>query len=132
MKLLFDSSSIINLCAREKIDELLEGVTLSLAFYEIGNAVWRQVHLHKALTQVEGGRALGAVVEVLKKMGEIRVEDASAILDIAVGEGLTFYDASYLHVAIKKETALVTDDEKLNHVAEKYVQTVTSEELNRF
>ena len=130
MKFLFDSSSIINLCAREKIEELLEGVTLSLAFYEIGNAVWKQVHLHKALTQEEGGRALDAIVELLKKMGEIRIEDASAVLSIAVGEGLTYYDASYLHAAIREDATLVTDDETLNHVAGKYVQTMTSGELS--
>ena len=130
MKLLFDSSSIINLCAREKIEELLEGVTLSLAFYEIGNAIWKQVHLHKALTQEEGGRALDAIVELLKKMGEIRIEDASAVLSIAVGEELTYYDASYLHAAIKEDATLVTDDESLNHVAGKYVQTMTSGELS--
>ena len=132
MKLLFDSSSIINLCAKKQIDKLLEGWTLSLAFYEVGNAVWKQVHLHKALTPEEGGRALDALVEVLKKMREVRVEDASAILNIAVREGLTYYDASYIHAAIKKGTTLVTDDKKLHSIAEKYVETITSEELNRF
>lgn len=132
MRLLFDSSSIINLCARGKIDELLEGVTLSLAFYEVGNAVWKQVHIHEALTQEEGGRALDAIVELLNRMGVILVEDASAVLDIAVGEGLTYYDASYLHAAIREDATLVTDDETLNHVAGKYVQTMTSGELNRF
>ena len=46
---LFDSSAIINLCGERKIDPLLEGKTLSLAFYEVGNAVWRQVHVHKSI-----------------------------------------------------------------------------------
>lgn len=132
MKLLFDSSSIINLCAKKQIDKLLEGWTLSLAFYEVGNAVWKQVHLHKALTPEEGGRALDALVEVLKKMREVRVEDASAILNIAVREGLTHYDASYIHAAIKNVTTLVSDDKKLHSIAEKYVETITSGELNRY
>ena len=131
MKLLFDSSSIINLCTRRKIDELLEGWTLSLTFYEVGNAVWKQVHLHRALAPEEGASALNALVEVLKKMKEVRVEDASAILDIAVGEGLTYYDASYIQAAIEEDTTLVTDDEKLNHIAKKYVRTITSEEPTR-
>lgn len=131
MKLLFDSSSIINLCAKKQIERLLEGWTLSLAFYEVGNAVWKQVHLHRALTPEEGGRALDALVEVLKKMREIRVKDASAILNIAIREGLSYYDASYIHAAIKEDATLVTDDIKLHSVAEKYVETRTSRELNR-
>ena len=36
---LYDSSAIINLCGETKIDKLLEGWTLNLAFYELGNAV---------------------------------------------------------------------------------------------
>jgi predicted nucleic acid-binding protein len=131
MKLLFDSSSIINLCAKKQIEELLNGWTLNLAFYELGNAVWKQVHLHKALTPEEGSGALDALTEVLRKMREAPIEDASAILNIAVREGLTFYDASYIHATIKNGATLVTDDEKLRSTASKHVETITSEELNR-
>jgi len=130
MKPLFDSSSIINLCTERKIERLLEGYTLNLAFYELGNAVWKQVHLHKALTQEEGGEALAALTEVYGQMRELHVEDASSILNIAVEEGLTYYDASYIHAAIKNDAVLVTDDRKLHTAASKYVETTTSEELN--
>jgi len=132
MKLLFDSSSIINLCIERKIERLLEGWTLNLAFYGLGNAVWKQVNLQKTLTPEEGGEALNALIEVLKNMREIRVEDAFSILNMAVEEGLTYYDASYIHAAIKNGATLVTDDKKLHSIAKKYVKTITSEELNRF
>ena len=130
MKPLFDSSSIINLCSERKIERLLEGYTLNLAFYELGNAVWKQVHPHKALTQEEGGEALAALTEVYGQMRELPVEDASSILNIALEEGLTYYDASYIHAAIKHDAVLVTDDIKLHTAASKYVETTTSEELN--
>ena len=130
MKHLFDSSSIINLCSERKIERLLEGCTLNLAFYELGNAVWKQVHLHKALTQEEGSEALAALTEVYGQMRELQVEDASSILKIAVEEGLTYYDASYIHAAIKNDAVLVTDDKKLQTAASKYVETATSDELN--
>ena len=130
MKTLFDSSSIINLCSERKIERLLEGYTLNLAFYELGNAVWKQVHLHKALTQEEGGEALAALTQVYRQMRELHVEDASSILNIAVEEGLTYYDASYIHAAIKNDAMLVTDDRKLHTAASKHVKTTTSEELN--
>ncbi len=130
MKHLFDSSSIINLCSERKIERLLEGCTLNLAFYELGNAVWKQVHLHKALTQEEGSEALAALTEVYGQMRELQVEDASSILKITVEEGLTYYDASYIHAAIKNDAVLVTDDRKLQTAASKYVETATSDELN--
>ena len=130
MKLLFDPSSIINLCTERKIERLLDGCTLNLAFYELGNAVWKQVHLHKALTPEEGSEALAALTEVYDQMRELPVEDASSILNIAIEEGLTYYDASYIHAAKKNEAMLVTDDRKLHTAATKYVETTTSEELN--
>jgi len=130
MKLLFDSSSIINLCTERKIERLLGGSTLNLAFYELGNAIWKQVHLHKALTREEGGEALAALTQVYGQMRELPVEDASSILTIAVEERLTYYDASYIHAAKKNEALLVTDDKKLHTAASKYVETTTSEELN--
>lgn len=130
MKRLFDSSSIINLCSERKIERLLEGCTLNLAFYELGNAVWKQVHLQKALTQKEGSQALTALTEVYRQMRELHVEDTSSILNIAVEEGLTYYDASYIHAATKNDAVLVTDDKSLQTAASKYVETATSEELN--
>ena len=130
MTYLFDSSSIINLCSERKIERLLDGCTLNLAFYELGNAVWKQVYLHKTLTQEEGGIALAALTDAYGQMRELFVEDASSILNIAVEEGLTYNDASYLHTAIKNEATLITDDRKLRTTASKYVETSTSEELN--
>ena len=130
MKHLFDASAIINLCSDQKIERLLEGGTLNLAFYEIGNAVWKQTHQKKTLTLEEGKEALAALTEVYNQMREITVEDISSILTIAVEEGLTYYDASYIHAAIQNNAALVTDDRKLNTAASKYVETNSSEELN--
>ena len=130
MKPLFDASSIINLCSERKIERLLEGSTLNLAFYELGNAVWKQTHIHKTLTQEEGGEALAALTEVYRQMRELIVEDAISILTIAIEEGLTYYDASYIHAAIKNDAVLVTDDRKLHTAASKHVETKTSEELN--
>lgn len=50
---LFDSSAAVNLCREKKIDKLLEGWTLNLAFYELGNAVWKQANVHKTITTDE-------------------------------------------------------------------------------
>ena len=126
---LFDSSAIINLCGERKIDPLLEGKTLSLAFYEVGNAVWRQVHVHKSITREEGDLVLDSLMEVVRRMEKIEVERPLEILRIAVEENLTYYDASYLQAAIEKDLTLITDDKKLYVAGKKYIETLKSDEI---
>ena len=128
-KLLFDSSVIIALCDRGNIDRLLEGWTLDLAFYEVGNAVWKQVYVHRTLTTDEGNISLDALTEVVKNIRKAPVKEPLEILKIAVAEGLTYYDAAYLYAAIRNGKTLVTNDEKLCTSAQKYVETATSSEL---
>ncbi len=53
-------------------------------------------------------------------------EEGREILRLAEREGLTYYDASYLYMAIKCKLALVTDDEKLLEKAKKYVEAFKS------
>jgi len=125
----FDSSAIINLCGERKIDPLLEGKTLSLAFYEVGNAVWRQVHVHKSITREEGDLVLDSLMEVVRRMEKIEVEKPLEILRIAVEENLTYYDASYLQAAIEKDLTLITDDKKLYVAGKKYIETLKSDEI---
>ena len=127
-RLLFDSSAIISLCSRKKLDKLLEGCTLNLALYELGNAVWRQVCLRKALTLEEGKMALDGLILVVGRLKKAP-DSSQGILELAVKEGLTYYDASYLHAAIQSNMVLVTDDEKLSSIAKKFVETLKSDKL---
>lgn len=126
MRNIYDSSAIINLCAKKNLDWLLEGETLDLAVYEAGNAVWRQVHLRKTLTREEGEKALTVLTETINNMKTAAIHDTTAVLNIAIEEGITFYDASYLHAAVKNNLTLVTDDERLSSAARRYVKTASS------
>ncbi|PSN83720.1 hypothetical protein B9P99_00865 [Candidatus Marsarchaeota G1 archaeon OSP_B] len=72
MNYLFDSSAIIALVERKKLDELLEGYTIELAFYELGNAVWKQVHLYKTLSTDDAKITLDALISVFNKMHKIQ------------------------------------------------------------
>jgi predicted nucleic acid-binding protein len=123
---IYDPSAIINLCAKKNLDRLLEGETLDLAVYEAGNAVWRQVHLRKTLTREEGEKALTVLTETINNMKTAAIQDTTAVLNIAIEEGITFYDASYLHAAVKNNLTLVTDDERLSSAARRYVKTAFS------
>jgi len=126
---LLDSSAIINLCGEKKIDKLLDGRTLNLAFYELGNAVWKQVYVHKTITVNEANTLLDPLIEVFRKLRKPETEDALETLKIAVKESLTYYDASYINAAMENGLTLVTDDEQLYRMSKKYVKTVTSDEL---
>jgi predicted nucleic acid-binding protein len=130
MSYLFDSSAIINLSSEKKAEKLLKGATMSLAFYEVGNAIWKQqVHLKGSFTKEEGSKALTALARLLKQMKEASVKYEAAALIIAVEEGLTYYDASYIQAAIDNALILVTDDAELLSKGKRYVETQASAEL---
>ena len=56
----------------------------------------------------------------------MEIEDPQEILKIAVKENITFYDATYLYMAMKNSLTLVTDDEKLYITANEYVKAIKS------
>jgi len=126
---LFDSSAIINLCGEKKTDKLLNGWTLNLAFYELGNAVWKQVYLHKKITVNEANTLLDTLTEIFRKLRKPETEEALETLKIAIKESLTYYDASYIHAAMENGLTLVTDDKQLYTTSKKYIKTVTSDKL---
>lgn len=126
---LFDSSAIINLCGQKKIDKLLEGWTLNLAFYELGNAVWKQARVQKTITANEANTVLDTLTEIFRRLKKPQTEDASETLKIALKENLTYYDASYINAAMENDLTLVTDDNQLKNVSKKHVKTTTSNEL---
>jgi len=123
---LLDSSAIINLAWEKKFDPLLEGKTITLAVYEVGNAIWKQVSLRESITKEEGEFIFKSLVRTMNEMEIIILKDHEHILDLAIGEGITYYDASYIQAAIQSESRLVTDDKKLASAADKYVETSNS------
>jgi predicted nucleic acid-binding protein len=128
MILLFDASAIINISSRGEVEKF-QGYTSNLAIYEIGNAIWKQVYQRKKLSMEEGIKALDVLHEVLENLEKLEVSEPEEVLKMAVNEGLTFYDASYLHLAVKNDLTLVTDDEMLYRIAEKYVRVLKSRDL---
>jgi predicted nucleic acid-binding protein len=133
---LFDASSIFTLIRELKGDApdiLLEGSTISLAFYEIGNALWRECFLLKKINAEKTEILLQAAYEILEQMDVVTFDDqpqASDIFSKACDFNLTFYDSAYLTQAHQSAMTLVTDDRKLAKAAEKCnVKTLTSKEL---
>lgn len=136
--LLFDASCILTLVREIGGDAtgiLAKGSTLSLAYYEVGNAIWRECFLLKRITLDEASKVLESVFAILRTMAIAKLEDEGLgveILDVAGKLGITYYDSAYLTMAQRLGKTLVTDDEKLARAAKKIgVTTLTSRLLQR-
>jgi len=85
---------------------------LDLTLYEAGNTVWKE-HRAGRVRRLEPVTRL--LEEFFSSVEIIRIEprDITGIARLAVEEGLTFYDASYLYTARMKGLRLVTEDKDL-------------------
>jgi len=136
--LFFDASSIFTLIREMRGDApdlLSEGATLSLAYYEVGNALWRECFLLKRILPEEASHLLKFIFIMLRAMDVSTLEDedlGTAILSIAGKTNITYYDAAYLAEAEKSGRTLVTDDEKLAEAAVSLgVETLPSKEVRQ-
>ena len=112
---------------------LWESSTVSLAYYEVGNAVWRECFLLNRIIPKEAAKLLKSIFAILQAMDVAVLEDeelGTAILNMAGRLNITYYDAAYLIEAQRFNKTLVTDDEKLANAAESVgVKTLTSRTL---
>ena len=118
--MIFDASSLYMLLKKRELERLRDSETLDLAFYEVGNAMLNDLR-RRIITEESFKKA----TEVLNGISQlIKVEyfsglDASNVSEIAKRSGLTFYDASYLNLALMTGQPLATNDGKLKAEADK-------------
>lgn len=136
--LLFDASSILTIVRElleDAADKLADEATISLAYYEVGNALWRECFLLKRISRQKADNLMHAMYAIMGKMEIVTLQgetQGNDILDAAGKFNLTFYDSAYLNEACKSQYTLVTDDKKLAAMAQKAgVKTLTSRELTR-
>jgi len=134
-KLLFDSNAIYKLIRerpQDAVEILVGGATIYLAYYELGNALWRESLLLKRISIEEAKISLDLMYSILERMrvASLDNETGSEILDTAHRLNLTFYDTAYLVEARKTDRVLVTDDNKLGKAAENLgIKTLSSKKL---
>jgi predicted nucleic acid-binding protein len=122
---LVDASALYPLVLKlreELLDRLPLVAVLDLTVYEVGNTIWKEYRARR----VRDPKALAAVFgEVLSGVGVVRVgsEEVREVLELAVAEGITFYDAAYLYAARKLGLKLVTEDSDLK----KYPESLDAE-----
>jgi predicted nucleic acid-binding protein len=125
---LLDASSIFNLFQSNKFSVLLDGATIPLARYEIGNIIWKNYKIRNRISKKEAKDSGTVLFELIDSMEQI-VPSPASTLTLSLEEGLTFYDSSYLVSAIETGYELVTDDIKLQKIARSKVLTRKSSDL---
>ena len=136
MKCVLDSSTIAIIFKRlkgEAVDVLEENIMLDLAFYELGNMIWKECTLKNLISLEEGINRAGQLAKALEVVEAAKIrspEDFKEVMRLATELGLTFYDTSYLQVAKKRSLPLVTEDRELRDKARQAgVKAMTVNEL---
>lgn len=122
---IYDASTLLNMMEVAILPDFSNSGTVSLALYEIGNAVWKQVHLTKKLSQSQGEKIVHSASLLIEKMQKVN-PDSINTLKLGIKENMTFYEASYLQVALSTRSELVTDDKELRKKSLKYVDVSSS------
>jgi predicted nucleic acid-binding protein len=128
MSYVFDSSSIYSAIKLVVLGVLGGNYTVKLAEYELSNIIWKEVSLFRRITKEEGIKLLLITKDILSTMN-IEEIDEIKVGELAMDYNLTFYDASYLWLAIKKGIPLVSENEKLRKKAENIVEARRLEDI---
>ena len=119
MSYVFDAGSILILTrelGEKAVDVIKSNMTTSLAYYEVGNALWKECNLAKRLTVNEAIEVLKFVFSLLDLMEIVPITDGVLgvkTLSNATKLNITYYDAAYLTVTQETGKILVSDDKKL-------------------
>jgi predicted nucleic acid-binding protein len=88
-----------------------ESVAPDLLFPEVGNAVWKKVRRDE-LTVDEAHRLVADLERVAVESIGMRALLADAVA-LAIEANITVYDATYLTLAVRLDTEVITGDDRL-------------------
>ncbi len=136
MSHLIDASSLLNIVrtlGENSVDRLKGQYTISLVYYEVGNAMWKESSILGRLTLEETSKILSFISKLHRHMNIIHPEQEKSllkrILENSARLNLTYYDSAYLTTAEKLKATLVTDDRQLRAKSKQLkVKAVTSSE----
>ncbi len=133
MKLIFDTNSIINIIQKEPdnaISVFRDRFISVLSFFELGNVIWKLLH-RKLINQNEGFRLCDTFASLWSSFKIISpdVTHLKDIVQFAIQQNITYYDASFIHYAKINHLTLVTDDGQMNRIAKQFVPVSSSENI---
>ena len=85
---------------------------LDLTLYEVGNTIWKEHRKGRVRNPAKVARLFQEMLGFLP-ITRMDAGDLGKILDLALRENLTYYDAAYLYAARIKKAKLVTEDREL-------------------
>mgnify|MGYP005662381909 CR=1 FL=1 len=112
---LIDTSALYPLILqlRENIVEIKDKIrALSLTHYEIGNVLWKEFRKGKIKNLERTVKMFTAVLDQLKVI-HIGTSDLGEVLNVALENKITYYDAAYVYASRKYNLKLVTLDRDL-------------------
>jgi len=119
--MIFDASSIYTAIRDLKVEILKGNATCELARYEMGNALLKEVIIHRSIGIDEAQKLMQAISRTIRLM-DIRSPEWKETLKTASELEISFYDASYVQLALDREDILITEDRKLKDRVEKVVE----------
>jgi len=135
MKFLFDASSMVEViksCEEENTLRLLsDNCILDLTKYEVGNTLWKEHILSRAIEADEFRELLDLLRTIIPrtKVLSVDAQDLPDVAEVAEKERITFYDASYVTIAKAQNLTLVTEDTNLAKAASKHTKTVPAKDF---
>ncbi len=131
-----DSSVLVKLVLREEasaeavsvvIRLLEEGGTPStteIALPEAVNAIWKRARLMRKLSKTDYVKSVGSMIRLVSLFRLVpTIEIAEGAAEIALEEGITFYDSLYLVAARELGVRLITADRRLHDAARGRVES---------
>lgn len=96
--------------ARRWLDASHDYIAPDLVFPEAGNAIWKKIRRGE-LSEDEGQRLVADISAIGVEAVSMRalLPDAHAL---AIATGVTVYDATYLTLAVRLETQVITGDDR--------------------
>lgn len=117
---LMDSSSLFKaffIHSEMKLGILKNSSISELTIFEVGNVLWKKRD-ENLMNMAEGDlyqvtKRIESVIAFLAR-SPISSNELTSIFRLSLETGLTFYDASYLHLARRDGKILITEDKKLS------------------
>ena len=126
--MVFDASSIFEAVRLNKAILLQKQYTTILAGFELGNILWKNTILKKTYSPKEAQFMANELENILTGM-RFSYPLMKDVLKVGIDLRLTYYDASYVQVAIEEGMTLVTEDEKILKRAGKLLKVCSMAEI---
>ena len=131
-----DSSVLVKLVLREEASDEAESAvihlleeeetpsTTEIALPEALNAIWKRAHLMRQLSKTDYRKVVGSTIRLVSRFRLVpTIEIAEVAAEVALKEGITFYDSLYLAAAQELGVKLITADRRLYDAARGRVES---------